>query len=224
MGDASARSLAVKSGRAAGFLVGALGGACATYNPHVAATPTPAATTDFAVTADVLVVDRGLGPELFAAPDVAVRRGLGGDWDLGLRLFPLGGEFSARGRLVAAPGYELTLQPLLAGGLVTFTNADTSLFATGVGLGALNDFRLSERTELTFGLRSGLEVGLNAVAVREDFSAARFRVLGGASLALAHRVGERFSLSPGAIVLVPYDLEHSEAGFPIVQGGVAASW
>ncbi|HEX6276750.1 MAG TPA: hypothetical protein VFZ53_27090, partial [Polyangiaceae bacterium] len=142
----------------------------------------------------------------------------------GLRLFPLGGELSARGRLVDSSAYELSLLPLVAGGLVTFTNADTSFFATSIGLGALNDVRLGERTELTFGLRSGFEVGLNAVAVREDFSAARFRVVGGASLALAHRAGEHWSISPGAIVLLPYDLDRSELGFPIVQGGVAASW
>ncbi|HEX6276560.1 MAG TPA: hypothetical protein VFZ53_26140, partial [Polyangiaceae bacterium] len=140
--------------------------ACATYNPHVQATPTRVGTTDFAVTADALVVDRGLGPEVFAAPDVSVRRGLGDAWDLGLRLFPLGGELSARGRLVESSGYELALLPLVAGGLVTLTNADTSFFATSVGLGALNDVRLGERTELTFGLRSGFEVGLNAVALR----------------------------------------------------------
>jgi hypothetical protein len=218
----------VNGGRRARVVAGTLAGiwasACATYNPHVAATPTPAGTTDFAVTADALVVDRGLGPELFAAPDVSVRRGLGERWDLGLRLFPLGAELSARGRVAAASGYELSLLPLVSGGLVTFTNADTSFFATGVGLGALNDVRLGERTELTVGLRTGLEMGLNAVAVREDFSAARFRVIGGASLSLAHRAGERWSVSPGAIVLFPYDLDYGELGFPIVQGGVAVSW
>jgi hypothetical protein len=203
-------------------LVSAAG--CATYNAHMTAAPTPPSTTDFAVTADALVVDRGLGPELLAAPDVSVRRGLGGDWDAGVRLFPLGAELSARHRLLEGPLYELAVAPLVAGGLVTFTNADTSFFATSAGLLALNGFRLNERTELTLGVRSALEMGLNAVAVREDFSAARFRIVAGGSAALAYRAGERWSLSPAIVVLVPYDLDRAESNFPIVQGGVSVTW
>jgi hypothetical protein len=197
---------------------------CSTYNPHVAATPTPRGATNLAIAADALVVDRGLGPELMMAPDVSLRRGLRDDWDIGARLFPLGIELNARHRLLDRGAFELSLMPLLAGGLVTYTNADTSFVAMSAGLTALNDVRLGERTELTLGLRSGLELGLNAVAVHEDFSAARWRVLGGGSVALTYRVSEVWSLSPGVVVLVPYDLDQSETGFPIVQGGAAASF
>jgi hypothetical protein len=197
---------------------------CATYNPHTAATPTRAGTTDFAATADVLVIDRGLGPELLAAPDVSLRRGLGTDWDAGLRLFPLGVELSARGRMYDGAVYDFSLLPLLGGAVVTFTNEDTSFFVASAGLAALNGLRLNERTELTLGLRSGLEAGLNAVAVREDFSATRWRVVGGGSVALAWRAGERWSLSPALAVLVPYDFDRSETRPAIVQAGVAASW
>jgi len=199
-------------------------GGCATYNPHLDAAPTPRGTTDFGVSADALLVDRGVGPELLPAPDVSLRRGLGADWDLGVRLFPLGAEVSARRRVYDAGRYELALLPLLWGGLVTLTNADTSLFATSAGLTALNGFKLSERSDLTLGLRAGVEVGLNAVAVREDFSAARWRLLAGGSVSLRYRVSNRWSLSPGVIALVPYDLDYSRARVPIVQGGVAVGF
>jgi hypothetical protein len=195
---------------------------CASYNPHLAATPTPRSTTDLAVTADALLLDRGLGPELFPVPDVSLRRGVGADWDLGGRLFALGGELSARGRVYRAGRYQLALLPLVAGGLVTRTNEDTSFFALSSGAAALNGFRLGERAELTFALRSQLELGLNAVALREDFSAARFRLLAGGSVALDAPIGERWFLSPGIVVLLPYDLDRSELGFPLLQGGLSA--
>lgn len=197
---------------------------CSTYNPHVAATPTPRGATDLTITADALVVDRGLGPELMVAPDVSLRRGLRHDWDIGARLFLLGVELNARHRLLDRGAFELSLMPMLAGGVVTYTNADTSFVATSAGLTALNDIRLGKRSELTLGLRSGLELGLNAVAVREDFSEARWRLLGGGSVALTYRESDLWSLSPGLVVLVPYDLNRSEAGFPIIQGGAAASF
>lgn len=197
---------------------------CATYNPHLTATPTLRGTTDFAVTADVLVVDRGFGPEPFAAPDVSLRRGLGGDWDLGARLFPAGAELSARHRFYDAGRYELSLVPLLAAGVVSATNTDTSFFATSAGVIGLNGFRLDERSELVLGLRSQLELGLNAVAVHEDFSAARWRIVSGLELAYAYRVSRRWSISPGVVALVPYDLEQHKASFPIIQGGLAAGF
>jgi hypothetical protein len=197
---------------------------CSTYNPHVAATPTPRGATDLTITADALVVDRGLGPELMMAPDVSLRRGLRDDWDVGARLFPAGIELNARHRLVDRGPFELSLMPLLTGGVVTYTNADTSFVATSAGLAALNDVRLGKSTELTLGLRSGLELGLNAVAVYEDFSAARWRVVGGGSVALTYHVSAVWSLSFGVVVLVPYDLDQSETGFPIIQGGAAASF
>lgn len=197
---------------------------CASYNPHLSATPTPRSATDVAVAANVLVLDRGLGPELFAAPDVSLRRGVSANWDLGVRAFALGAEFSARGRVLHAERYELALVPLLAVGLVTLTNEDESFVATSAGLAALNGVRLGERNELTFGLRSQLEAGLNAVAVREDFSAARWRILNGGSVALALPISARWTLSPGVVVLLPYDFDRSELGFPVIQGGLSASF
>jgi hypothetical protein len=197
---------------------------CATYNPHLTATPTAAHTTDLAVTADALVVDRGVGPQVLPAPDVSLRRGIGDAWDIGVRLFPLGAEFSARARLYRSATYELSLLPLFATGIVSATNADTSFVGVGAGLIALNGFRLGKHSVLTLGLRTGLEVGLNAVAVEEDFSAARWRMLVGGSVALDQAMSEKWSVSPGVVVLVPYDLNLAEFQFPLIQGGFSAHW
>jgi hypothetical protein len=210
--------------RVAANLGSVLAVGCASYNPHLAATPTPRLATDLAVAADVLVLDRGLGPELFAAPDVSLRHGVGANWDLGVRVFALGAELSARGRVFRAERYELALVPLLAAGLVTLTNEDESFVATSGGLAALNGIRLGERGELTLGLRSQIEAGMNAVSVREDFSATRWRILSGGSAAFALPISERWTLSPGVVVLLPYDLDRSELGFPVIQGGLSASF
>lgn len=198
--------------------------ACASYSPHHAARLAPAGTNQASVAADALLVDRGLGPEVFALPEFALSRGLSEDWDAGGRVYPFGVELNARHRLLGYGAALVSLMPLVAVSQVSATNADTSFVDVNAGALLLNGHRLTPKLELTLGLRSQFRLGLNAVAVREDFDAARWALLTGTSVALHWRVSAQSMLVPGVVVLCPYDLDRDVWDFPIVQGGAAVTW
>ena len=198
--------------------------ACASYSPHHTARLAPTGRTEASFAVDALVVDRGLGPEVFALPEFALSRGLSDDWDVSGRIYAFGIEASARHRLLRYPNALVSVMPLLAVSQVSATNADTSFADVNTGALLLGGYTLDEKLELTLGLRSQLRLGLNAVAVREDFAAARWAILTGTSAALRWRVAGETALVPGVVVLFPYDLDRDVWDFPIFQGGAAVTW
>ncbi len=200
--------------------------ACASYSPHLGAQPTGANTTEYSAAADALVLDRGFGPEIFPSPEVGVRRGLGHHWDLGLRVYVFGCELSARHRIYAGgrSRHTLTLVPLLSFSAVNATNRDTSFANASAGSLFLYGIELNPGVELTLGLREQLDLGLNAVAIREDFSASRPWLLTGVQAGLSAPLTRSISLHPGATLLWPYDLDGAGAQSPIIQGGMGATW
>lgn len=197
---------------------------CASYSPHLTARPLDRGTTRTSLTLDALLLDRGYGPEWFAAPDLGVRRGVSENWDLGGRVYPLGIELDARGRLGRRQDLELSVVPLVAAGQVSATNADTSFVELSPGASLLGSVGFGRQSALVLGLRSQLRLGLNSIAVHEDFSAARWSVLTGGSLAMTIPLSARSSWLPGVMVLVPYDLDRSLWEGPIVQGGGSMVW
>ena len=198
--------------------------ACASYSPHQSARLAPAGTNAASFAADALVLDRGLGPEVFALPEFALSRGLSDDWDAGGRVYPFGVELNARRRLVSDGPRLTSVMPLIAVSQVTGTNADTSFVDVNAGAVLLNGIELGPKLELTVGFRSQLRLGLNAVAVREDFDDARWALLTGTSAALHWRLSPALTLVPGVVVLMPYDLDRDDWDFPILQGGAAITW
>ena len=198
--------------------------ACASYSPHQGARLTPMGKNEAAFAADALVLDRGLGPELFALPEFALSRGLSRDWDLGGRVYPFGLEVNARHRILERGGYLASVMPLFAVSQVSATNPDTNFVELTSGGVLLNGITLGPRLHLSLGLRSQLRLGLNAVSVREDFDAANWALLSGTSAALHWRVSEQSTLIPGVVVLFPYDFERDDWDFPLFQGGAAITW
>ncbi len=210
--------------RASACLVFLASSSCISYGSHLSATPTAPGETEYSVSADALVLDRGFGPQVLPNPELGIRWGLARELDFGLRVNALGGEASSRLGLVALDGYRLTLVPLLGGGFVPATNQDTELVTTTAGFLALNGIRLGSRTELVVGLRAQPRLGLNAVAVQEDFSEATWSFVSGGSLGVRFPLGDRLFLFPEAVVVVPYDLEGGSFRTPILQAGVAVQW
>ena len=120
--------------------------------------------------------------------------------------------------------YRLTALPLLGGGFVPATNQDTEIVTTTAGLAMLNGVSTGPRTELVVGLRGQTRLGLNAVAVQEDFAQASWSFIPGGSLGVRFPVGERFLVFPEVVVVVPYDLERGVFRTLVLQGGVAVQW
>ena len=156
-------------GTVLGGLACPLAFACASYSPHHTARLTPPGSNEVSLAADALVVDRGLGPELLGLPEFALSRGLSDDWDAGGRVYPFGVELNAKRRLVQDGNTLVSVMPLFAVSQVTATNADTSFVDLNAGALLLNGIELGPKLVLTLGFRSQLRLGLNAVAVREDF-------------------------------------------------------
>ena len=180
--------------------------------------------TEYSLGADALVLDRGFGPQVLPNPEASIRFGLARELDFGLRVNALGAEASSRIGLVHFERYRLTTLPLLGGGFVPATNQDTELFTTTAGMVLLNGFTLGSRSELVVGLRGQARLGLNAVAVQEDFAEATWSFAPGGSLGVRFPVSERFYLFPEVVVVAPYDLELGAFETPILQGGVAVQW
>jgi hypothetical protein len=204
------------------FLV-ALSG-CASYGSHLSATPTARGETEFSANVDALVLDRGFGPQVLPNPEFSIRRGLASNVDLGLRLNALGGEASSRIGLFERGRYRLTSVPLLGGGFVPVTNQDTGLVTTTAGVVVLNGVSLAPRTELVLGLRGQARLDLNAVAVEEDFGAATWRLVPGASLGVRFPLSRKLSLFPEVVLVVPHEFDEGRWESPIVQVGVGLQW
>lgn len=206
------------------FLIPLAAAGCASYGSHLTATPTARGETEYSVNVDGLVLDRGFGPQFLPNPEVAIRRGLARDLDLGLRVNALGGEASSRIGVLGLGRYRLTSVPLLGGGFVPATNQDTGLATTTAGMVLLSGITAGSRSEVVLGLRGQARLDLNAVAVQEDFDAATWRFVPGGSLGMRFPVNPRLFVFPELVVVVPYELEGKGWEFPIVQVGVAIQW
>jgi hypothetical protein len=197
---------------------------CVSYGSHLSATPTAPGRTEYSVNADGMVLDRGFGPQVLPNPEASIRWGLARELDFGVRVNALGAEASSRIGLLHVEKYRLTTVPLIGGGFVPATNQDTELVTTTAGMVLLSGFALGSRTQLVVGLRGQARLGLNAVAVQEDFGAALWSFVPGGSLGVRFPLSERFHLFPEVVVVVPYDLESGIWKTPILQGGVGVQW
>lgn len=203
-------------------LLGAPG--CVSYGSHLSATPTPPGQREYSLNADGLIMDRGFGRQVLPNPEASMRWGLTQRLDFGLRVNALGAEASSRIALLQRGRYRFTVAPLLGGGFVPATNQDTGLATTTAGVLLLNGFTLGADTEVVVGLRSQVRLDLNAVAVREDFSAANWSLVPGGSVGVRFPISQRVFLFPELVVLVPRSLEGGGVQAPILQGGIGIQW
>ena len=197
---------------------------CVSYGSHLSAKPTPPGQTEYSVNLDGMILDRGFGRQLLPNPEASMRWGLSRLLDFGLRVNALGAEANSRISLLQRGRYRFTAVPLLGGGFVPVTNQDTGLVTTTAGVILLNGFTLGSATELVVGLRTQVRLDLNAVAVQEDFSAANWSLVPGASVGVRFPVSQRIFLFPELVVLVPRSLEGEGFQAPILQGGIGMQW
>jgi len=203
-------------------LLGAPG--CVSYGSHLSATPTPPGEREYSVNADGLLVDRGFGRQVLPNPEASMRWGLSRALDFGVRANALGAEASSRVGLLQRDRYRFTIVPLLGGGFVPATNQDTGLVTTTAGVVLLQGLTLGSATEVVLGLRTQVRLDLNAVAVREDFSAANWSLVPGASFGVRFPISQRVFLFPELVLLAPRSLEGEGWQVPLLQGGIGVQW
>ena len=197
---------------------------CVSYGSHLSATPTPPGQREYSVNVDGMLVDRGFGRQVLPNPEASIRWGITRALDFGVRVNALGAEASSRIGLLQRGRYRFTIVPLLGGGFVPATNQDTGLATTTAGMVLLNGFTLGSAIDMVVGLRTQVRLDLNSVAVREDFSAANWSLVPGASVGVRFPVSQRVFLFPELVALVPRSLEGEGFQEPILQGGIGIQW
>lgn len=224
---ARAATNALRASVAALSVLGVGGACCATgcvsYGQHLSATPLPIGERELSLNADVLVLDRGLGPQVLPNPEIGYRVGAARQLDFGARVNAGGIELNGRWRLLDAPFVDLALVPAVGLGFVPVTNQDTGLFNAHLLGALLASVPLSRRTILVPGVRGGATYAFPLTAFRGDAdpeSTYWFHLVGftlGVELALSKST----RLMPDLNVLFPYHSGRDEWLFPTIQSGVA---
>jgi hypothetical protein len=214
------------AGQAPAAALGALSllagaGACANYGTHLSATPTAPGNRELSLAADVLVVDRGFGPQVLPNPELGLRQGIASDLDVGARANAGSLELNARWRVVESGRLDLAVVPGVSFGFVPVTNPDSGLFNASALGSVLGGVELGERTDLVIGARGVATYAFPLTAFRGDAHGAKMIYLPGGVLGVRFPVGVKSYLFPELNLLVPYDTERHEWGFPVFQGGLA---
>jgi hypothetical protein len=173
------------------------------------------------LSADVLVVDRGLGPQLLPNPEAGWRRGIGDDTDLGARINFGGVEANGRFRVLKSNGLHLALVPGVGVGFVPVTNADSGLFHVSALGAVLGGVELARRSQFVIGARGIASYAFPLTAFRGDAAGAKGIYLVGGVLGVRLPVGESTYLFPDINLLAPYDSDRRQWYFPSIQGGVS---
>jgi hypothetical protein len=196
-------------------------GGCASYGSHLSASPTAPGNRELALSADVLVIDRGVGPQVLPNPEIGLRLGLVDDLDIGGRLNAGGFEGNARWRVLASEAFDLAVVPGLGFGFVPVTNADSGIFNANGLATVLGGVKVGSRTDLVFGMRGVATYAFPLTAFRGDASGAKMLYLPGGMIGMRMPVGKTSYVFPDVSVLRPYDSERDEWYFPTIQGGVS---
>ena len=126
---------------------------CASQVFGLSATPVKKSTTEVGVGLSGLSYERGRRRVVVPVPDVAVRRGLGGGWDIGGRFSLASLEVSARGALPTIGGARLAISPALRFGYHPATNNFTDLLSAQFSTRLISQFRV----------RPGLDATISAI-------------------------------------------------------------
>ncbi|HVY31959.1 MAG TPA: hypothetical protein VHB79_35735 [Polyangiaceae bacterium] len=193
---------------------------CVSYGSHLSASPLPEHTREVSLNADVLIVDRGLGPQPLPNPELGYRRSINPSLDWGGRINA--GSLETNLRWGFAGGVvRWALVPGLGLGFVPVTNRDTGLFNSHLLLSLLSGVRLGQRSELVLAARGALTYAFPLTLLRGEPGEDTLYYLAGGALGFRFPVGEHTFLFPELDVLRAYDTQSERWLFPTLQGGVA---
>jgi hypothetical protein len=193
---------------------------CASYGSHLSASPLPPGGRQLSVNADLLVIDRGLGPQVLPNPELGYRFGLGESVDIGGRLNAGSFEINTRVRVLRGV-LDLAVIPGVGFGFVPVTNADTGLF-NAHGLASLvGSWHPVQSWDVVFGARAGLTYAFPLTAFRGVTAGDDVFYLIGGVLGIRFPIGKRTWLFPDLNLLYPYDTGRKAWNAPTLQGGVA---
>jgi hypothetical protein len=206
---------------ATSILAVALGSAsCVSYGSHLTAAALSQKQRELSLNADVLVIDRGLGPQVLPNPELGYRMGVQEGFDVGGRVNAGSAEVNARWQL-ARGSLDVALVPGVGFGFVPATNADSGLFNAHALGSLLVSQHPAPRWDIVAGLRGALTYAFPLTAFRGDAAGDNLYWLAGGVLGLRFPLGKTTLLFPEVNLLMPYDTSRELWSLPTLQGGVA---
>jgi hypothetical protein len=185
--------------------------------------PTPRGTSAWGVALDGLVYERGRKHVVLPALQLSWRRGVGEDWDWGLRVYAAGLEAGTRHRLLSRGRLTLAALPSLELAYVPVTNNTVELLHARLRGALLADWRLAPRWTMTLGARLAFGGAAPPTWFRGYSDGAVLlaqpEALGSLAVALAPGVQLRLEAGVG----VPLQLGGS-ARPALGSGGLSLSW
>lgn len=126
---------------------------CLSGAMHLGAAPTPRDTTEWGLSLNGLLHERGRQHAVLPSPEFSWRQGRGDDWDFGVRAYLLGFEAGTRHRLLATQRLTLGAMPSLELAYTPVTNNSTELLHARLHGSLLADWHLATRWRLLLGGR-----------------------------------------------------------------------
>lgn len=126
---------------------------CLSSAMQLGAAPTPRDTTEWGLSVNGLLYERGRQHALLPSPELSWRRGRDEDSDFGIRAYLLGLEAGTRHRLLATPRFTLGAMPSFELAYTPITNNTTELLHARLHGSLLGDWRLATRWRLLLGGR-----------------------------------------------------------------------
>ncbi len=203
---------------------GCLVGGCASYGPHLTATPVPPGKDEFGINADAILVDRGFGPQLLPNPELSLRDGVSENIDWGLRFNVAGLEGNTRFRLARSEWLDFTLSPFLGAGFVPATNRDTGLLRLPIGGRMLLGWHVLPKADVVIGAGAIVDPQFPLTILRGEPTGSKAELSPTATVGSEIALGDALRLNPELNIVPTYDTAAKTWRTVTLQGGVSLRW
>ncbi len=186
---------------------------CVGYGSRLTPYSTPPGEFEAHASADLIVVDRGVGAQPLGQAEVGLRRGLTKNFDVGARLYLVGAGVDARWTFLLRPKWALAWVFGVSGSFVPVTNRDEDIAHYSLDQSLIFGGRPAAGFQWTLAGHAHSEL-------RQGAGKLRFvQVLGG-SAGAAWLIGDQIWLGPTVGAFTPVDPGRRGRGPLSFRGGV----
>lgn len=181
--------------------LGLLCSGCLSYSTLHGAEPVAEGETELMIAPGGLADRDADGSGAFPTGELAVRRGISSETDVGAKFFSLGASLDLNRSVIETPSFSASLNPYVS--FTHYGEADTSFGALGL-VNVLADVFKSDSLDVTVGLKPGVTYGYADVLFgSHTLEQDELTPLLGAMSGLRFPVSESISLMPSVDVMVP---------------------
>lgn len=197
---------------------------CASYASHMTPKTTPPGEWALSADVDLLVLDRGFGPQVLPNASLLVRRGLSKNLDIGGRISAIGLSLSTRYRFVSSGVFEMAAVLGIGFGFVPVTNRDTGLFNASVRLSLVSGWNLPGDWTLVLSAHAHTEFRLTMIAFAGELRGSTAAEVPGVTAGVRIPIREGWALFPEVGVFFPIGLVEVGLQPLIFHGGIGVQF